>query len=48
MCRCSVCCCLEHVGLDDFTPPKVIVEGHADSLDVWRVIVARMVQAEVL
>jgi hypothetical protein len=37
---------LSMVGLDDFIPPEAVVEGHADSLDVWRAIVALMLQAE--
>jgi hypothetical protein len=33
---------LNMTSLDDFIHPQ----GHADSLDVWRVIVSRMLQAE--
>ena len=37
---------LSMAALDDFIPPLPVVQGHADSLDVWRVIVSRMVQPE--
>jgi hypothetical protein len=35
------------VALDDFIPPRPVLQG-ADSCDVWRVIVSRMVEAEEL
>jgi hypothetical protein len=31
--------------LDDFIPPLTVVQGHADSLDVWRVIVSQILKA---
>jgi hypothetical protein len=37
---------LSMAALDDFIPPLSVVQGHADSLDVWRAILSRMVQAE--
>ena len=39
---------LSMVGLDDFIPPEAIAKGRTDRVDVWRVIVSRMLQAECL
>ena len=37
---------LSMAALDDFIPPLPVVEGHADSFDVWRVIVSQILKAE--